>query len=65
MKIVSYILIALALGLLIFNATKIDFDAPFEGDSTVAVICILAAACVIVLLLILRTSLTIQQKSKR
>ncbi|HBR55846.1 MAG TPA: hypothetical protein EYN07_08680 [Flavobacteriaceae bacterium] len=65
MKIVSYILIALALGLLIFNATKIDFDAPFEGDSTVAVICVLAAACVIVLLLILRTSLTIQQKSKR
>ena len=53
MKIVSYILIALALGLLIFNATKIDFDAPFEGDSTVAVICVLAAACVIVLLLIL------------
>ncbi len=65
MKIVSYILIALALGLLIFNATKIDFDAPFEGDSTVAVICVLAAACVIVLLLILRTSLAIQQKSKR
>lgn len=65
MKIFITILILLALGLLIFNATKIDYSAPFAGDSTVASICVLAAACAIVLLLILRTSLLIKQKSKR
>ena len=65
MKIFIYILLALSLGLLVFNATKIDYDAPFVGDSTVASICVLAAACAIILLLILRTSLLIKQKSKR
>ncbi|MDX1461420.1 MAG: hypothetical protein R3359_00065 [Marinirhabdus sp.] len=65
MKIFTYIVIAIAFGLLVFNATKIDLDHPFQGESTVASICVLAAACVIVLLLILRTSLAIQRKSKR
>ena len=65
MKTFIYILVVLSLGLLIFNATKIDYNAPFSGDSTVASICVLAAACAILLLLILKTSLQIQKKSKR
>ncbi|RDK88313.1 hypothetical protein [Marinirhabdus gelatinilytica] len=64
MKIFIYILMALAAGLLVYNTTKIDFEAPLEGDSTVAVICVLAAACVIVLLWILIASRTIKKKMK-
>lgn len=65
MKIFIYVLMAFAAGLLIYNTTKVDYSAPFEGESTVAVICVLAAACVILLLWILRTSLLIKNKSKR
>ena len=64
MKIVSYVLMIIALGLIIFNATKINLDDPLTGDSHVAVIGILASACVIVLLLILNTSLLIKKKQK-
>ncbi len=64
MKIFTYILIAIAIGLIIFNATKLDFDNLFEGDSTIAAISILAAACAILLLLILRTSQRIARKKK-
>ncbi|QIE59711.1 hypothetical protein G5B37_09080 [Rasiella rasia] len=65
MKLFIYIVMAIAAGLLIFNATQINYDAPFTGDSVVAAICVLAAACVILLLWILRTSLLIQGKTKR
>ncbi len=65
MKLFIYIVMALAAGLLIYNATKVDYNAPLEGDSTVAVICVLAAACAILLLWILQTSLAIKKKSKR
>ncbi|MEL6812525.1 MAG: hypothetical protein AAFP76_14440 [Bacteroidota bacterium] len=64
MKIFTYIVMALALGLLIFNTTKLDFDGLFEGDSAVAVIGILAAACVILLMVILRISHKIKDKQK-
>ncbi len=64
MKIFTYILITIAIGLIIFNATKLDFDNLFEGDSTIAAISILAAACAILLLLILRTSQRIARKKK-
>lgn len=49
---------------MIYNATMLDFDNLFEGDSSIAAISILAAACAIVLLLILKTSITIKKKSK-
>jgi len=64
MKLFIYILMAFAAGLLIYNATKVDYSAPFEGESTVAVICFLAAACVIILLWILLTSMAIRKKVK-
>jgi hypothetical protein len=64
MKIFIYILIACALGLIIFNATKLDFSNLLAGDSNVAVISILAGFCAILLLVILRISQTIADKNK-
>lgn len=62
MKIFSYITIVVAVGLIIFNTTKINFDAPFEGPSQVAVICIVAALCAIILLLIFLQSKKVVSK---
>ena len=64
MKIGIYILIAIAVLLMIFNATKLESDNLFEGDSAVAVISILAAACAILLLIILLMSIKIDKKAK-
>lgn len=61
-KTFNIILIVLALALVAYNVTMIDFDSPLEGDSTVAFIGILAPLCAIVLLLVYRTSKKIQQK---
>lgn len=62
MKIFIYAIMVLALGLIVFNATKLDFGALLEGDSQVALIGILAAACVLVLLTILLISRRIAGK---
>jgi len=64
MKFFTIILSVIALGLIIFNATKVDFVNPFEGESIVALITVLAALTVIVLLQILRISKRIEKKSK-
>ncbi|MGB6152377.1 MAG: hypothetical protein WBG48_10320 [Pricia sp.] len=61
-KTLTIILIVLALALAAFNVTNIDFEAPFEGDSVIALIGILAPLCAIVLLLIFRTSKKIQER---
>lgn len=55
------VLIGIALLLIIYNATLISTSAPFEGESIVAIIGIVAALCAIVLLLIYWTSKKIQQ----
>ncbi|WP_370478857.1 hypothetical protein [Tamlana flava] len=64
MKILSIILSAIALGLIIFNFTKVDFNAPFKGESIIAVITIVASLCVILMMSILRISKRIEQKVK-
>jgi hypothetical protein len=64
MKIIIYILIAIALGLIGFNATKIDWSSPFTGDNTVGLIQIMASLCAIVLLLILLFSKKVKEKYK-
>ena len=61
-KILLTILLLLGLGLIAFNVTLIDFERPFQGDSLIALIGILAALCAIVLLLIYQTSKRIQKK---
>ncbi|WP_223551325.1 hypothetical protein [Aestuariivivens sp. NBU2969] len=64
MKFVSTLFIVIALVLIVFNATKVNFNTPFEGDSIVALITILAALCAIVLMLILKISKRIEEKVK-
>ncbi|MBO0320818.1 hypothetical protein J0X14_00805 [Muricauda sp. CAU 1633] len=61
-KTFSIILIILALALIAYNVTLVDFDNPFQGDSTVALIGIVASLSAIVLLLIFMTSKKIQKK---
>lgn len=57
-------LITVAVALIAYNATMIDFQDPFEGDSMIALIGIVAPLCAIILLLIYMTSKRIQEKIK-
>lgn len=52
----------MALALIAYNVTIIDFETPFAGKSTIALIGIVASLCAILLLLIFRTSKKIQLK---
>lgn len=64
MKILSYVIMAIAAALIIFNLTQVDFSNPFQGDSTIAIIGIVAGLCAIVILLIFRASKQIEEKVK-
>lgn len=64
MKIFTIVLSVIALGLIVFNVTLINLEAPFNGESIVAIITILASLCVIVMMSILRVSKSIEQKVK-
>lgn len=61
-KSLSIILIVLAILLIAYNVTILDFVNPLEGDSIIALIGIVAALCSIVLLLIFITSKKIEKK---
>jgi len=63
-KFLVYTIMLLALVLIVFNATKLDFQNLFKGDSIVALIGILAAACAIVMMLILLTANRIKKNQK-
>ena len=62
MKIFIKVLMILALLMAFFNATKIDYDAPLKGDSSVAVNGVLASTCAFLLLFILLLSKKIAEK---
>ncbi|NNC51273.1 MAG: hypothetical protein HKO01_12150 [Flaviramulus sp.] len=64
MKILTFIISILALGLIIFNVTQIDMNAPFEGQSIIAIITVIASLCVILMMAILRISKRIEKKVK-
>jgi uncharacterized integral membrane protein len=64
MKILTIVISIIALALIIFNLTKVNFNAPFDGTSMVAVITIIASLCVILMMTILRISKRIEQKVK-
>ena len=64
MKIFSIVVIVLAFALIVFNVTKIDFESPFEGNSTVALIGVVSGFCAIVLMLIFLISKKIEEKNK-
>jgi hypothetical protein len=63
MKIFTSVLIILALGLLIFNITQLDFNH-FTEDNKIALIGIFASFCAILILLIFRLSKKIEEKTK-
>jgi hypothetical protein len=52
MKIFTNILVFLALGLIVFNITLLDFSHPFQGDSMVASIGIGFHFAVLILLIL-------------
>jgi hypothetical protein len=64
MKIFIYLLIVIGLGLIIFNATKLNLESPFIGESAVAAIGILAAACAVLLMIILKVALNVKRRKK-
>ncbi|AEM70554.1 hypothetical protein Murru_1513 [Allomuricauda ruestringensis DSM 13258] len=63
-KTFAIVLIILALGLIAYNVTLVDFENPIQGDSTIALIGIVASLCAIVLMLIFITSKKIDKKLK-
>jgi Mg2+ and Co2+ transporter CorA len=63
MKIFTSILVLLALALIVFNITLLDFKNPFQGDSAVAFIGIAASFCAVLILLIFRISKKIEEKT--
>ena len=64
MKALIYFLIVLAVGLIIYNSTFLDFQDTFSGDSKTALIGILASSIVVILMIILLISRAISEKSR-
>ena len=64
MKLFTNILVGLAIALIIFNISLLDFNNPFEGNSMVAIIGIAASFCAVLILLIFRLSKCIEDKMK-
>lgn len=58
----SIILIVIAIALIAYNTTHIDFANPFQGNSTIALIGILAPLCAIVLILIYTLSKKVEKE---
>ena len=54
----------IAIGLIVFNCFYVDFAAPMQGDSIVALVGIVAGLCAIVLLALLWVAKTIHEKVK-
>ena len=64
MKIFTTLLIIVAIALIIFNITILDFNNPLEGDSFVALVGVIASFCAVFILLIFKISKKIVQKLK-
>jgi hypothetical protein len=62
MKIFTYLFSLLALSLLIFNFTMLDFSHILEGESLIGLIGIIAVLCAVVILMIFRLSKSIDEK---
>ena len=64
MKLFTNILVVLAIALIIFNISLLDFSNPLEGNSMIAFIGIAASFCAVLILLIFRMSNSIEEKMK-
>lgn len=65
MKIFTNILLFIAIALIVVNIFLLDFNKPFEGNSMIALIGIVASFCAVLILLIFRMSKKIEEKTKR
>ncbi|MGB1362768.1 MAG: hypothetical protein ACPH4K_02225 [Flavobacteriaceae bacterium] len=65
MKNFIKILMALSIGMVIFNATQVNWEDPLSEKSSIAVIGIMAALCAFLLLLLLMLSKKISKKLNR
>lgn len=65
MRIATYIITVIALAVGIFNVSKIDSEAPLEGDSFTALITAIAAGCAILIVTVLRISKKVDRLSKK
>ena len=67
MRLLTYLLSVLAIVIIVFNVSKINFSAPFENESYTAIITALAGGCAILILTILRVvkkiDRTVKEKS--
>lgn len=64
MKIFTSILLLIAIALIIVNVFLIDFNKPFEGNSSIALIGIAASFCAVLILLIFKMSKKIEERLK-
>ncbi|WP_297333724.1 hypothetical protein [Flavobacterium sp.] len=64
MKYFIYTLIAIAIGLIIFNITLLDFSNLFQGNSLIALIGIIASLCAVCILIIFRMAKSIEEKTR-
>lgn len=64
MKIFTYVIVAIGIVLIGLNLTQIDLDHPFEGNSSVALIGIVATLCAVFLVIILKMAKLIDEKTK-
>ena len=65
MKIFIYTLMVLALGIVIFNITQLDYNNLFEGNSIIGLIGIVASLCALLILAIFRSARLIDEKTSR
>ena len=64
MKIFTSILVILALALIVFNITLLDFSHIFDGKNSIALIGIVASICAVLILLIFKVSKKIEERTK-
>jgi len=65
MKILINILIFLSLLMTLFNVFQVNWESPTEGQSSIALIGVMASLCALLLLIILMMSMKISKKLKR
>lgn len=64
MKVFIYTLLAIAIGLIIFNITLLDFENLLRGNSLVALIGIVASLCAVCILIIFKMAKNIEEKTR-
>jgi hypothetical protein len=64
MKIFTSILVVLALALIVFNITLLDFSPLFDAKNSVALIGIVSSICAVLILLIFKISKRIEERTK-